>query len=88
MIPTFLSESSPLPGFEGISVDGRWYYVGCAALFLFLGFVLGYFIWKKGHMQMLEAEAEVRRTREALARLTEDLKAEESELGDASTAER
>jgi hypothetical protein len=39
-------------------------------------------------MQMLEAEAEVRRTREALARLTEDLKAEESELGDASTAER
>jgi F0F1-type ATP synthase membrane subunit b/b' len=87
MIPEFLAESIPLPGFEGISVDGRWYYAACAFLFLLLGLVLGYFIWKKGHMQMLDAEAEVRRTREELARLKEDLKAEENELGEETTAQ-
>ncbi len=87
MIPAFLSESFPLPGFEGISIDWRWYYAASAFLFLLLGLVLGYFIWKKGHMQMLDAEAEVRRTREELARLKEDLKAEENELGEETTAQ-
>jgi hypothetical protein len=83
----FLSESIPLPGFEGLAVDGRWYYAACGFLFLLLGLILGYFIWKKGHMQMLDAEAEVRRTREELARLTEDLKAEENELGGNTASE-
>jgi hypothetical protein len=82
-----LAASIPLPGLEGVSVDGRWYYAACAFLFLLLGLVLGYFIWKKGHMQMLDAEAEVRRTREELARLKEDLKAEANELGGESAAE-
>lgn len=81
-----LAESVPLGGLEGASLDGPWYYAACAALFLLFGLVLGSFIWKKGRMQMLDAEAEVRRTREELARLKEDLKAEQKELGE-ETAE-
>ncbi len=83
----FLAESFTLPGIDAISIEGKGYYVLCAILFLLLGLILGYFIWRKGHMQMLDAETEVRRTRKELDRLRDDLKAEQTELGSESVAD-
>lgn len=56
------------------------YYVICAVIFTLAGLITGYFIWRKGTMQMHDAEAEIQRTGEELKRLTEDLKIEESAL--------
>jgi|GEM_PF-2305165 len=60
--------------------DRGWYYAVCAILFTLAGLVTGYFIWRKGSMQMHDAEAEIRRTSEEWKRLDEDLKVEESGL--------
>lgn len=60
--------------------DRVWYYVICAVVFTLAGLITGYFIWRKGTMQMHDAEAEIQRTGEELKRLTEDLKIEESAL--------
>jgi hypothetical protein len=60
--------------------DRVWYYVICAVTFTLAGLITGYFIWRKGSMQMHDAEAEIQRTGEELKRLTEDLKIEESAL--------
>jgi hypothetical protein len=60
--------------------DRVWYYVVCAVVFTLAGLITGYFIWRKGSMQMHDAEAEIQRTGEELKRLTEDLKIEESAL--------
>ena len=81
MIPELIAESLSLPGLPEFEIDAKWYYAACAFVFLLFGMVLGYFIWRKGHMQMLDAEAEVRRTKAELARLKEDLNAEQGELG-------
>lgn len=69
-----LPELGGLPGAEG------WYYAVCALVFVLAGAICGYMIWRKGHMQTLDAEAEVRRAAEELERLKEDLKAEERGL--------
>ena len=76
---------SALPAFELPALDSLvggeyWYYGVSAVAFTFAGLICGYFIWRKGHMQMLEAENEVRRTSEDLKRLQEDLEAEENGL--------
>ncbi len=60
--------------------DRGWYYGACAIVFTLAGLVTGYFIWRKGSMQMHDAEAEIRRTGEEWKRLNEDLKIEESGL--------
>lgn len=57
-----------------------WYYAGCALIFLVSGLICGYFIWRRGHMQTYDAEAEVRRAAEELQRMQEDLRAEEKTL--------
>lgn len=63
------------------SADSGWaYYVLCGAFFLLSGLACGYFIWKKGHMQMLDAESEVQRTAGDLDALKQDLRLEEREL--------
>jgi hypothetical protein len=67
----------PIPGLE---IDPFWYYVVCAVVFTLGGLITGSFIWKKGAMQTHDAEIEIQRTGEALKRLTEDLKIEESAL--------
>ena len=77
-----------LPGFDGLEVDEIWYYPACAFAFFLVGLILGYFIWRKGHMQTHDAEAEVRRTKEELARLREDLKVEGAGLGEEGVAGR
>lgn len=58
--------------------SGWVYYVLCALFFLIIGMATGFFIWRKGHMQMLDAEAEVKRTSEELETLREDIAAEEA----------
>lgn len=64
----------------GIESDRLWYYVVCAVVFTFAGLITGYFIWRKGSMQMQDVEAEIQRTSGELKRLSEDLKIEESAL--------
>ncbi|MEM6280160.1 MAG: hypothetical protein AAF733_11815 [Verrucomicrobiota bacterium] len=71
---------SPLPilAMEALTEDVGWvYYVVCAAFFTICGLASGYFIWRKGNMQMHDAELEVRRTTEELHVLREDLREEE-----------
>lgn len=64
----------------GIEADRLWYYGVCAVAFTFAGLITGYFIWRKGAMQMHDAEAEIQRTSGELKRLSDDLKIEESAL--------
>ena len=78
-----LAELSP-PGafsFPDGELSGWPYLVVCAVFFLTLGVVAGYFIWRKGNLQTLDAEAEIRKTGEDLANLREDLQLEILELG-------
>tara|TARA_R110000850_G_scaffold10259_1_gene36820 strand:+ start:1363 stop:1644 length:282 start_codon:yes stop_codon:yes gene_type:complete len=61
--------------------ESSWiYYSLCALFFTISGLACGYFIWRKGHMQMLDAELEVRRTDSELEALRKDLKLEEIEV--------
>tara|TARA_R110002096_G_scaffold45372_33_gene121965 strand:- start:1523 stop:1792 length:270 start_codon:yes stop_codon:yes gene_type:complete len=58
-----------------------WVYYALSGLFFVLcGLACGYFIWRKGHMQMLDAELEVQRTSTELESLRDDLDLEENEL--------
>lgn len=60
---------------------GGWVYYGlCALFFTLCGLCCGYFVWRKGHMQTLEAEMEVSRTEDELKSLRDDLSLEEKEL--------
>jgi len=83
LITSLLAELSP-PG--GISfLDGEltgWPYLAiCALFFMTLGLVTGYFIWRKGQLQTIDAEAEIRKTGDDLVLLREDLQLEILELG-------
>ena len=61
--------------------EEEWLYLAiCAAFFVFLGLACGYFVWRKGHMQTLDAETEVIRTENELRSLREDLGEEERQL--------
>lgn len=62
-------------------VSGWTYYLLCGLFFISCGLVTGYFIWRKGYMQTLDSESEVRATGIELQKLREDLKMEELELG-------
>ena len=57
------------------------YYAICGIFFVLCGLACGYFIWRKGHMQMLDAELEVKRTENELEAAKEDLQLEEREVG-------
>lgn len=78
-----LAELSPPGGFSFPDGDlSGWTYLAvCALFFLALGMVTGYFIWRKGQLQSIDAEVEVRKTGEDLANLREDLQLEILELG-------
>lgn len=65
---------------SGLQLSGPVYYAVCAVLFTLAGLISGYFIWRKGHMQMQDAEDEVRKTRDELEKLRDDMKVEESGL--------
>ena len=72
--------SITIPGLDRIGDLGVWYYVICAVVFTVSGLIVGYFIWRKGHMQTLDAESEIRRTADELSRLREDLQVEKEGL--------
>jgi len=67
--------------FPDKDLSGWPYLAVCAVFFMTLGIVTGYFIWRKGHLQTIDAEAEIRKTGEDLAHLREDLQLEILELG-------
>ena len=76
----------PVP-LEAVPADGessQVYYIICAVFFLICGLVCGYFIWRRGHMQMLDAEQEVVRAKSELEALRKDIDEEESGLGGGS----
>lgn len=56
------------------------YYALCGIFFVLCGLACGYFIWRKGHMQMLDAELVVKHTEEELEAVGSDLQLEEREL--------
>lgn len=71
-----LAAESPLS-----NLDNPWlYYTFCALVFVIAGIVCGYFIWRKGFMQTLDAETEIEKTKRELESLREDVEREESEL--------
>ncbi len=69
------------PVSDGLSQLG--YYVFCAAFFVICGLISGYFIWRKGHMQTLDAESEIHRTAVELEKLSREIKKEETLLAEA-----
>jgi len=73
--------SVAIPGLDRLDDLGVWYHVICAVVFTIAGLIVGYFIWRKGNMQTLDAESEIRRTADELARLQQDLQVEEDGLG-------
>ncbi len=72
----------PAGEFSGVA-----YYLSCALLFMVCGMIIGYFIWRKGHMQTLDAESEIRRTEQELSLLRNELESEESLLSETGKAE-
>jgi hypothetical protein len=83
LISSSLAELSPPRGtsfFEG-ELTGWPYLAICALFFMTLGLVTGYFIWRKGHLQTLDAEAEIRKTGDDLVLLRDDMQLEILELG-------
>ena len=64
-----------------IPEGAEWiYYVVSGLFFLICGVICGYFIWRKGYLQTLDAELEVRRTEDELQNLRHDLSLEEEEI--------
>lgn len=62
-------------------LDNPWlYYTFCGLVFILAGVVCGYFIWRKGLMQTLDAEMEIEKTRQELQALREDVEKEEQNL--------
>lgn len=59
---------------------GWLYYVICALVFTVAGLICGYFIWRRGHMQTLDAEMEIQLAENELKGLRTDLEWEEKEL--------
>ena len=78
-----LAELSPpgrMPLLEG-ELSGWPHLIACAAIFVTLGIVTGYFIWRKGQLQTIDVETEIRKTGDDLAARREDLELENLELG-------
>ena len=68
--------------------EEEWLYLGiCAAFFAVCGLACGYFVWRKGHMQTLDAEMEVMRTENELRTLREDLGEEERQIREGEESE-
>lgn len=70
----------PLLG-QSFAWGGGWiYYMICAAVFLFLGLAMGYFIWRRGLLQTYELQQEVRRAEQELENIKDEVAADEKEL--------
>ncbi len=78
--PGFITDGSVLATLA-IPEGAEWIYYAVSGLFfLICGVICGYFIWRKGYLQTLDAELEVRRTEDELQNLRHDLGLEEDEL--------
>ncbi len=80
---SLFAELSPPGGMSFLEGDlTGWPYLAiCAVFFMTLGIVTGYFIWRKGQLQTIDAEAEIRKAGDDLAHLRDDLQLEILELG-------
>lgn len=58
---------------------GWLYYAVCAILFTLAGLICGYFIWRKGNMQTVDAEMEIQLNESELKNSTSDFE-NESEM--------
>ena len=75
-----LSLAGDLPFLDGDL--GAWLYLAISAvLFMALGIVTGNFIWRRGHLQTIDAATEIRKTSEDLTHMREDLRLETLEIG-------
>ena len=82
-LPTILDQPLPLGAIDALlpeAANGWIYYSACALFFLLCGLCCGYFVWRKGHMQTIEAEMEVSRTEDELKSLQEEMRLEEQEV--------
>ena len=78
-----LSHLTPSSGLFGVlpTGDAGWvYYAVCALFFLLMGLFCGFLIWRRGNLQTLDAESEVKKASQDLQDLREDLRTEESVL--------
>ncbi|MDA7920926.1 hypothetical protein N9B73_04135 [Verrucomicrobiales bacterium] len=72
-----------------IPQGSEWiYYAVCGLFFSLCGVFCGYFIWRKGFLQTLDAELEVRRTEDELQNLRHDLSLEEDELSSGADSDK
>ncbi len=67
---------------------GWLYYAVSASVFLFMGVVCGYFIWRKGHMQTMDAEMEVQLNESELKSHTEEFEKEVRNLDGGKEGDR
>ncbi len=75
-----------LPAIRGAGETAVPYYLICALGFALAGLVVGYFIWRRGHHQTLDAESEVHRASANLETLRKEMEREAQALGDAPAA--
>lgn len=80
-------EESMFPPSLPMGEYGWLYYGVCAGAFALTGFIAGYFIWRKGNMQTLDAEMEIQLNESELKNLSADLEREGKQLEPAQTGD-
>lgn len=79
-ITEILSQSSS-EWVDELMTEQSWAYYSLTCLFFVLsGLAVGYFIWRKGHMQTQDVELEVQLTRKELDAMESDLRLEKKVL--------
>lgn len=61
-----------------------WYYVAGVVLFLLLGLIVGYFIWRRSHLQFAEIRHEKTNAIAALKKFSEELEGEQKMIDDSA----
>ena len=80
-------EESLLPLSLPMGEYGWLYYAVCAGVFALTGFIAGYFIWRKGNMQTLDAEMEIQLNESELKNLSSDLEKDGKKLDPVETGD-
>lgn len=75
-----MTAATEFPNLLPSGESGWIYYLVCAVFFTVMGLACGYFIWRKGHMQMQDAEMQVKLAEQGLNELKKDLSLEEKEI--------
>ncbi len=61
-----------------------WYYIAGAVLFLLLGLISGYFIWRRSHLQFAEMRHEKTHAITALKKFSDEIEKEQKMLDDSA----